>query len=270
MKILIAIFIISAIYTIFENTFMLKVRKIKINKGNVRILHISDLHKRQFGNDNHRLLKVVSAQNPDIIIISGDVITRDITDFNDTEKLFHNLSKIAPVYFGLGNHELDLMPENLSKLKAIAENSGVIILDNKSVFLSIKGINFEITGASLKREVYKKDGCYKNLDVYSLSELQNAVGKPNSDAFNLLIAHNPLFADVYNAWGADITFSGHIHGGAVRIPFLNFGLLSPERRFFPRYSKGVYKVGNMLLCVSGGLGKLRLFNPPEIIVYEIS
>ena len=136
--------------------------------------------------------------------------------------------------------------------------------------MSIKGINFEITGASLKREVYKKDGCYKNLDVYSLSELQNAVGKPNSDALNLLIAHHPLFADVYNAWGADITFSGHIHGGAVRIPFLNLGLLSPERRFFPRYSKGVYKVGNMLLCVSGGLGKLRLFNPPEIIVYEIS
>ena len=53
------------------------------------------------------------------------------------------------------------------------------------------------------------------------------------------------------------------------IPFTRIGLLSPERRFFPKYSKGVFEVGNMKLLVSGGLGKLRLFNPPEVVVYFI-
>ena len=42
------------------------------------------------------------------------------------------------------------------------------------------------------------------------------------------------------------------------------GVLSPERRFFPKYDKGLYEKGGTKLYVSGGIGKPRLFNPPEI------
>ena len=83
----------------------------------------------------------------------------------------------------------------------------------------------------------------------------------------MLLAHNPLFAEAYSQWGADMTFSGHVHGGAVRI--FGKGVLSPERKFFPKYTKGVYTVGNMKLLVTSGIGKLRLFNPAEMVVYKI-
>ena len=75
------------------------------------------------------------------------------------------------------------------------------------------------------------------------------------------------FGEEYAKWGAKYSFSGHVHGGSVRL----FGkaLLSPERRFFPKYAKGVYDFGDKKLLVSAGLGKLRLFDPPEIVIYDI-
>ena len=83
----------------------------------------------------------------------------------------------------------------------------------------------------------------------------------------LLLAHNPLFGELYSAWGADYTFSGHVHGGIINI--MGQGLLSPERKFFPKYSKGIYEINGKKLLVSAGIGKLRLFNPSETVVYEI-
>ena len=83
----------------------------------------------------------------------------------------------------------------------------------------------------------------------------------------LLLAHIPLFGAVYADWGADYTFSGHIHGGVVRL--FGVGILSPERKFFPKYSKGIYDISGKKLLVSAGVGKLRMFNPPEIITYKL-
>lgn len=96
--------------------------------------------------------------------------------------------------------------------------------------------------------------------------MDESLGK-SPECETLLLAHNPLWGKVYADWGADYTFSGHIHGGAVR--FLGIGILSPERRFFPKYSKGIYEIDSMKLCVSAGIGKKRLFNPPEIVIYKI-
>ena len=59
------------------------------------------------------------------------------------------------------------------------------------------------------------------------------------DGYQILLAHNPLWAKAYADWGADLVFSGHVHGGIIRLPFFG-GILSPERRFFPKYSAGVY------------------------------
>ena len=83
----------------------------------------------------------------------------------------------------------------------------------------------------------------------------------------LLLAHNPFFGEAYSQWGADYTFSGHVHGGIIRL--FGVGLLSPERKFFPKKTKGVYDYGGKKLLVSAGLGKFRLFNPPEIVIYDL-
>lgn len=78
----------------------------------------------------------------------------------------------------------------------------------------------------------------------------------------VLLAHNPLLLDSYTGWGADLVLCGHVHGGLVRLPFLG-GVLSPERKFFPKYDKGLYEKDGTKMYVSGGIGKPRLCNPPE-------
>ncbi len=97
--------------------------------------------------------------------------------------------------------------------------------------------------------------------------MEQALGKRSGTT--ILLAHNPLFADSYAQWGADLVLCGHLHGGVVRLPFVG-GVLSPERRFFPRYDKGYYQIGETQMIVSGGIGKPRLWNPPEVGVIELT
>lgn len=262
------------IYAVIENSFILKTRTETFNNNTdkIKIVHLSDLHKRSFGKYNIRLIKKVRSLTPDFIIFSGDLISRHIKDLTGFEKFIENLVKIAPVYFSMGNHELDLkITDNIKyrRFIEILKKYNVHILENNSETLIYKNRKISITGALLRRTVYKIDDSYKNIERYSLEDIFNDLGNPEHECLNILIAHNPFFAETYSHWKADYTLSGHVHGGAIRIPLFDIPLLSPERKFFPEYSKGVFEIGNMKLLVSGGLGKFRLFNPPEIVVYYI-
>lgn len=272
MKSILFIALAFLIYALTENKLILVTRTEFFNTGQdkIKIIHLSDLHKRSFGKNNQRLIKKIKPLNPDLIIFSGDLITRDCKSLSGTEKFIRELVKIAPVYFSLGNHELDmrnLYPDKYQKFISILKNNGVHILDNNSEIVTINNRKINIKGASLKYSVYKKNNSYKNLDEYSADEILNDLGNFDNQCINILIAHNPFFAEAYSSLNPDYTLCGHIHGGIVRLFGIPF--LSPERKFFPKYSKGVFEINSMKLLVSGGLGKLRLFNPPEIPVYYI-
>ena len=253
----IIILILLVLYFIFENFFMLTVRREKLGSG-IKVVHVSDLHKRRFGTDNVRLIKKVRAEKPDIIILSGDLITRSETDFSSAEAVLRGLCETAPVYMIYGNHEQSIHKENKRIFKKMLLRNRQILLKNGCAELVVKGRTLKIYGLLEDYGVYKKNGGYRGLDVIEKKDIEGEV---------LLIAHNPFFGEEYAKWGAKYIFSGHVHGGSVRL----FGkaLLSPERRFFPKYAKGVYDFGGKKLLVSAGLGKLRLFDPPEIVVYEI-
>ncbi len=254
-------------YVCVENNIMLRVRHEKLGKG-LKIAHIADLHKRQFGRCNESLIGRVIAEKPDIILISGDLVSRSCTDFSSAKTTLGGLCTIAPVYMVFGNHETDLSDEYKSELKTIVEKSGAHLLENETVQLSVDGRKVNISGLELNNSVYKKNDSYRNLDEVTLGEIKQKIGE-KPDGETILLVHNPLFAKIYAEWGADYAVSGHVHGGAVCVPFTRVGMLSPERRFFPKYTKGVYTIGKMKLLLSGGLGKLRLFNPPEIVIYEL-
>ena len=176
------------------------------------------------------------------------------------------LCKIAPVYMIFGNHEQSISSEKRPEFEAMLERSHVILLKNECSEININGRHLKIYGLLEDYGVYKKNGGYRDLDIIKTDDLENLLGTcPDGEV--LLMAHNPFFAEAYAEWGAKYTFSGHVHGGAVRI--FGIAMLSPERKLFPKNSKGVYTCGKMKLLVSAGLGKLRLFDPPEIVVYEI-
>lgn len=252
-----------------ENSGILRVRREVFRKSGIKIAHIADLHKRRFGKDNCLLCDRTEREQPDIIMISGDIVSRDCKDLAGVRSLFERLVRMAPVYMVFGNHEADLAEKVQRELINTAEETGVHLLRNQSEEIAVKGRKLNICGLELKYSVYKKNGRYRDLDTVDTGEIKSLVGSAPKDTETVLLVHNPLFAQSYSQWGADYAVAGHVHGGSVRIPFLNIGVLSPERKFFPKYTKGVYDIGDMKLLLSGGLGKLRLFNPPELVIYEI-
>lgn len=257
--------VIFLLYALFENFFMLTVRREKLGSG-IRIVHLSDLHKRCFGEGNSRLCRKVRAEKPDIIIFSGDLVSRSIITLSNAEAALRELCEIAPVYMIYGNHEQSISEEMRGELEAMFERNQQIMLKNQHTTVNIRGRELKIYGLLEHYGVYKKNGGYRDLDVIDEAYVEEKLGKcPEGEV--LLIAHNPFFGKAYAEWGADYTFSGHVHGGIVRL--FGVAMLSPERKFFPKYSKGVYDFGGKKLLVSAGLGKLRLFCPPEIVVYEI-
>lgn len=257
--------VLFAGYVFAENRIMLHTRR-EYFGNDIKIAHISDVHKRRFGKDNSRICRLIRRENPDIIFITGDLVSRKERDFSTAEKMLAELCRIAPVYTICGNHEQTLPAEMKKKFSGVLRRTGVKMLRNNSAETEINGRKLHIFGLAESRKVYRNGKSYRNLDVITADVITGLLGKcPEGET--ILLAHSPFFAEVYSGWGAEYTLSGHVHGGVIRL--FGKGILSPERKLFPPYSKGVYEVNGMKLLVSGGLGKFRLFNPPEIVIYRI-
>lgn len=263
----IAVFII--ILVAYHNTQLKLTKKTLVTKrlpksfDGLKIAVISDLHKKSFGKENYRLIDTVKEASPDIILFPGDLISRFETTIKPQTKLILALSKIAPVYYTYGNHEVDAdreIRDEIKKLPMITLLNGAVKIEKDGEFINAAGVYFE-------SEYYRnKNGGYKNLPHVGFEDIEKRIGK-KPDGFTLLLAHNPDYFPAYAKWGADITFSGHIHGGVVRIG--KKGLLHPERKFFPKYSAGIYKIGDKALAVTTGLGKFRLFNASEVMLVTL-
>lgn len=265
MKLILLLIAVFAVYVFIENKILFTVRHEKLGSG-VRIAHISDIHKRRFGKGNSRICEKVRQEKPDLIFVTGDLISRDETDLSQAEATLKGLTAIAPVYMIFGNHEQDLSDELKDELIAVAEKHGVILLRNDQANVTVKDRRFTVYGLEESIDVYIVNNSYRNLKVLEKADITELIGdRPDGEV--LLLAHNPFFGEVYAEWGADYTFSGHVHGGVVRL--FGIAMLSPERKFFPKNAKGVYDFGGKKLLVSAGLGKLRLFDPPEVVIYEI-
>lgn len=268
MKIIILIVVILAaallVYAVIENTLMLKVSR--YGSGNIRAVQISDLHKRRFGGKGKRVIEAVKELSPHVIFVTGDLVSRTEKDLSTAENVLNELCKISHVYIILGNHEQTPETDIEKRFLEMVKSTEAVLLRNERKRITLQHRDINLIGLELPYSVYKKNGGYSDLDKVDKEAMIRLLGYP-PEGENVLLAHNPLFAEAYAEWGADVTFSGHVHGGSVRL--FGKGLLSPERKFFPKYDKGVYTVGNMKLVVSAGLGKPRLFDPPEIVVYQL-
>ena len=76
--------------------------------GNLKIVFISDLHNKEYGENNKNLIEKIAKQSPDFIAVGGDMVTRTFVNDDNMKNILSKLSKIAPVYCCLGNHERDI------------------------------------------------------------------------------------------------------------------------------------------------------------------
>ena len=248
------------------------IRSHKLQSHGFTIAMISDLHNVELGKKNENLLQALQEAKPDIICIAGDlVLGKKEKSVKIAYDFIKRAVKIAPVYYGLGNHEqrMKKYPQVYGEEYRIFEKKiqklGVTMLENSSSFLEIKGEKIQISGLALPEEYYKK----RKKAELSIKTMNRLVGKVSKENFHILLAHTPKYGDTYLEWGGDLILAGHYHGGMVRLPFLG-GVISPDLRLFPKYCRGDFQEGNRHLIVSAGLGEhtlpVRIFNPRELVL----
>lgn len=236
-----------------------------------KIVHLSDLHNKVFGEDNAPLLRLIEPEQPDIIIMTGDMISHNAPNTEQFLNLVKNMRQLCPVYYVNGNHELSDIDSD--EFKRVAEKMAeyrAVCLDNTSAEIHRGSEHIKLCGLCYTAEYYRGVREYKrNWKAFMLTDMIDYMGVKQPDEYTILLAHNPLDFDVHAEWGADLSFGGHVHGGLIRLPIVK-GVFSPERRFFPKYKEGVYQVGNSYLVASRGLGKIRINNPPEVVVVTLN
>ncbi len=264
----------------------LKVTKYRVNSPKLprlekdkKIIFLTDLHNKTYGESNEKIIKIILKEKPDCIFIGGDMVLGiDKKPCDVALKLIRRLTKISKVYYANGNHEQRMKehPEKYGNDYKIyrkkLKDCGVIFLENQSISLYYSPEiqdKIQITGVEIPEKYYRKfpKGTLKHTEIEAL------IGEGNREKYQILLAHNPAHINTYINWGADLVLSGHYHGGMVRIPFLG-GAISPQGKLFPPYAGGQYRFDKSDIIVSRGLGehtiKVRLFNEPEVVVVHLN
>ena len=280
--IIVAVFIVYCLIEMIRELRDFRVTKYRICsqklngiKREKKIIFLSDLHNRMYGEENERLLESIRNQHPDLILIGGDMLVRK--DGNSYDKTVHFLAKlpgICPVYCANGNHEQklkelpDKYEQSYEEYKKALTASGIHMLENASETVKLDEVPVKLSGLEIPLGAYARFG-KKEL---SLKEITDRIGERGDD-YQILLAHHPGYMKEYLAYGADLILGGHYHGCVVQLPWIG-GVISTNFTLFPKYSGGIYQEGEQTAVVSRGLGThsvpLRLWNWPELIVLELS
>ncbi len=278
-KVLVCILVFLAIFTPYVaidnysldiETLSIKSAKIPYEFDGYKIAHISDFHNRESLKFQDKVTTALREAEPDIIVITGDIIDKQRTNTKTALLFAGELTTIAPVYYVRGNHEVTvqrnypiLYTDFINKLEAL----GVRILNNECVAIQIS--------PSAKINVFGLEELYVSSDYLTNN---SAVAdnycrelNVNKEEFNILLAHHPEQFSVYSKYGFDAVFSGHAHGGQFRI--FGQGISAPDQGFFPEFTGGLYEQDGTQMILSRGLGNstfpFRLFNKPHLIIAEL-
>jgi len=280
--------IVILIYSVIENRFVKTVRyRIllhsdgtvqRIGNGEVpedaaewiRIIQLSDLHGCHYGPDNINLYQKIKSCNPDILIFTGDMITKYKIIPSELISLLERLASEYLCIYSLGNHELKERRKHPERFQAYLEQlqqAGVQLMDDTVREFVLKDRKLMLGACSSTIENYSRTLKPRTKNVYI----------PQRDCTDVsgsvLLAHDPNFAMEYRKTSYSLVFSGHLHGGIVRIPGWR-GVVSTQFKLFPRYAGGYYQLKDkQAMIVSRGLGshtiKFRLFNRPELVQADI-
>ena len=242
------------------------------------IVQISDLHNKEFGGGQRRLLSKLAEQDPDLIVITGDMIDSRWTDVGPALDFARKAVKLAPCFYVPGNHE-KRVPDAYEELKAGLADCGVKILENEKISLEQDGAELTMVGVldpvfcvGTADEAGNLLIDERSVMKSQLAELVAQSADSQGGEFTVLLSHRPELLDLYGAAGVDLVFAGHAHGGQWRLPGLG-GLIAPMQGFFPKYTDGVHTSGRTAMYISRGLGNslipIRIFNRPELVVVEL-
>lgn len=233
--------------------------------SNIRIVCISDMHLKEFGSHNKDLVDKIKGLEPDMITIVGDMnMENRPNDYEPVIELCAQLNIVAPLYYSLGNHEIDAMLFKDSQIYNELKEIGIKVLNNETETINIEGTDIDVIGLTQNP---------KEFDQYGRKFFENAM-KENPDNFKLVLTHYPEnFEGILEDYDIDLALAGHAHGGQVRLPWIG-GLYAADQGMFPKLCDGYHEIGNSKLIITRGLGKSgimpRINNRPEITVVDVS
>ena len=281
--VVLAVFVSAILFVSWYERNHVAIREYEVASGAVgeafdgyTMVVMADLHDNGAGKRNNRMMAAIRRIHPDAVMVAGDMVMarKGVCRYEECVRLLRRLSFRYPVYYGLGNHEarMDWEKENYAsayrKWYGEMMRAGVTVLDNLSLTIREGKEALTITGLNLDRAYYRK---VKKVPMET-GYLEQTLGVARRDEYHILLAHSPAYFDEYAAWGADLTLSGHYHGGTVRLPFLG-GVIAPDFELFPKWSRGRYDQDGKTMIVSGGLGthsvNFRLGNMSELLVVRL-
>lgn len=233
------------------------------------LVFLTDLHNQVFGEENALLVQEIDRIHPDYILSGGDsmVVKSGECDCSVPIALFETLSAKYPIICANGNHETRM------KKQAKEYKNGYKRYQNELKRLHIRQIengsaplNEWLTVSSVELE----NRFYRDFfpDHMEQTYLESRLGKAEEGKFQILLLHSPLFFRACREWGADLTLSGHFHGGTIRLPLLG-GVMTPQYQFFHPKCAGFFKKQEKYLLVGRGLGthsiNIRIGNLPQLV-----
>ena len=239
----------------------------------IRIVHLSDLHNNEYGPENEELVQAVEEAKPDVIIITGDSVSRKDESIQPAVNLIEKLCRITNVYVSYGNHDVSNDERYQRDMGAAFEEAGAHVLDRAYEDIEMNGQTIRIGGIygfcfSIE---YLKTGDANLEECIFLKNFQN------TENFTMLLAHLPitwLEHGSLDGWGIDSVFAGHSHGGQIVLPILG-PVIAPDQGLFPEKVSGHFtsEDGTKSIIVSRGLGDSvkipRVNNDPELVVVDV-
>ncbi|MFZ1756250.1 MAG: metallophosphoesterase [Caldilineaceae bacterium] len=227
-----------------------------------RIAQLSDIHLGEYTGPE-KLLDAVERVNrlaPDLVFLTGDYVTRTERDASGLVEPLRRLA--APTYAILGNH--DLWTDRTTVTQALAETPAQLLVNRGEEALP----GLFVAGVD---------------DIWSgRPDVRAALADSPAGAVSLLLAHEPDYFDRVVEADAPVAvqFSGHSHGGQVRIPSTTpdgAGLWTRAPvlpRYGERYPIGLYRVGQRQVYTNRGLGvwplPYRVNCRPEITIFRLA
>lgn len=217
----------------------------------LKFVLVSDLHLGYHNRraDLHQWLVKIKAENPDAILIGGDLIDGSYRPVAEEHMADEFRTLDIPVFACLGNHDYYT---GLNNEEQFCRKAGIIMLRDRSLFLNGIG-NVTIVGRDDRTNLRRK----------SLAEIMKGVDKSR---FLLELDHQPYHLEEAEQNGIDFEFAGHTHHGQVWP--LNWITDAIYEDAFGQLAKGKTRY-----YVSSGIGiwggKFRIGTQSEYLVLNI-
>ena len=263
--------ILCGTYFYFENTtlevstYQIASNKIPNEFNNYKIIQISDFHNNTSSKLTKKIVEKIKNQKPNIIVITGDLIDSTKTNVDIAIDMIKEIIEIAPIYYVTGNHEA--RTNEYDNLKSQMIELGVKILENEAQEIQLNNSTINILGIN-------DPSFYKESDILDSKIVKNNMEniQYNEDNFTILLSHRPEVFKIYVEKNIDLVFTGHAHGGQIRLPFIG-GIIAPNQGTFPEYTDGIYREKDTTMVVSRGIGNsiipFRVNNRPELMIVEL-